>query len=443
MANRDLTKEQEAVNLFIQNQGKKPISSEDWKQIHTMAYGSDLPAELNSLPMYSTPTVENTVPITNAKALNYMGSDISDTALSQAKTEASSYNTSNFLDKVKTRLQEKFKPESETLGLGTFASGLGALDPTGVNLGMQEQSNKFIRNGNLALKALSTANDIYSEQATLAINNLNYLTGLRSDYDTKQKETENELKNLALSIAEQGQNVPQEILDLLPKDQQAVFAGLGKIYKNAIEEERSYAESLTENKNNSVIGNKIYNDQPDNIINSTAKNIADAIKQVESNGNYKASGGSGEYGAYQFMPATWESWKNQYLKEVYGTSNMSFGMTPENQDAIAIWKINKLLKQGYTPEEIALIWNHGSAERVKGINSYGVAYDSGAYADKVIGALSQIMPKEVESVIKFTQTEQNKLAQANLINAPLQEQLDYLYGKKTNTSKSLTDDWES
>ena len=111
--------------------------------------------------------------------------------------------------------------------------------------------------------------------------------------------------------------------------------------------------------------------------------IANAIKKVESSGNYQAKGGSGENGAYQFMPATWKEWAGKYL------GNPNAPMTQQNQDKVATSKINDLLNQGYGPKEIALIWNGGQPKEKKGVNKYGVAYDSGAYANKVLKALNQ------------------------------------------------------
>lgn len=116
-------------------------------------------------------------------------------------------------------------------------------------------------------------------------------------------------------------------------------------------------------------------------INGSVQQIASAIKKVESNGNYQAKGASGEFGAYQFMPATWSGWAKQYL------GNANAPMTQENQDKVAHAKINDLLSQGYDAKQIALIWNGGTPVEKKGVNSKGVAYDSGAYARKVLNAL--------------------------------------------------------
>lgn len=115
--------------------------------------------------------------------------------------------------------------------------------------------------------------------------------------------------------------------------------------------------------------------------NGSAQQIAAAIKKVESNGNYNAKGASGENGAYQFMPATWAGWAKQYL------GNANAPMTPANQDKVANAKIQSLLDQGYNAQQIALIWNGGTPVVKKGVNSKGVAYDSGSYANKVLNAL--------------------------------------------------------
>jgi len=112
-----------------------------------------------------------------------------------------------------------------------------------------------------------------------------------------------------------------------------------------------------------------------------ASSIASAIKKVESSGNYQARGGSGEFGAYQFMPNTWREWAGKYA------GNPNLKPTPENQDFIANAKISELIKKGHTPQQIALIWNGGEPKIKKGVNKYGVAYDSGAYANKVLKEL--------------------------------------------------------
>ncbi len=117
-------------------------------------------------------------------------------------------------------------------------------------------------------------------------------------------------------------------------------------------------------------------------VSTNAQSIANAIRTVESGGNYNAKGASGESGAYQFMPSTWKGWAGKYL------GNANAPMTKANQDKVALAKINDLLKQGYNAQQIALIWNGGSPTIKKGTNSFGVKYDTGAYAQKVLKQLA-------------------------------------------------------
>jgi hypothetical protein len=120
--------------------------------------------------------------------------------------------------------------------------------------------------------------------------------------------------------------------------------------------------------------------------------IAEAIKSVESGGNYEAQGGSGEFGAYQFMPETWADWSSQYADEVLKQSTAELEPTPENQDAVAKWKIQQLVNQGYTPQQVASIWNSGSPEweGKTGTNQYGINYDVPNYVRKVTNALQNM-----------------------------------------------------
>ncbi len=108
--------------------------------------------------------------------------------------------------------------------------------------------------------------------------------------------------------------------------------------------------------------------------------LALAIRQVESGGNYQAKGGSGEYGAYQYMPATWKSTAKQYL----GDENAE--MTIRNQNIATAKKLNDLLDRGYSPEQVASIWNSGQPtwEGKVGVNKYGQKYNVPAYVNKVM-----------------------------------------------------------
>jgi len=110
--------------------------------------------------------------------------------------------------------------------------------------------------------------------------------------------------------------------------------------------------------------------------------IISAIKEKESEGNYEIRGGSGEIGAYQFMPSTWKSTSLKYLgKEVEPT--------PENQDLLAKLSVEDLISQGYSDKEIALIWNGGTPIIKKGVNKYGVAYDTEKYANELLALIEE------------------------------------------------------
>ncbi len=137
-------------------------------------------------------------------------------------------------------------------------------------------------------------------------------------------------------------------------------------------------------------------DENGNIVKDTSSSsvddIANAIKQVESGGNYNARGKSGEYGAYQFMPGTWASWSSEYAKANGAKADIELNPSPENQDAVARFKISQWQAQGLTPEQIAAKWNNGSEvgwEKKRDTNSKGVKYDVPAYVKKVLNVLGK------------------------------------------------------
>lgn len=126
------------------------------------------------------------------------------------------------------------------------------------------------------------------------------------------------------------------------------------------------------------------------VTSASADEIADAIKQVESGGDYNAKGASGESGAYQFMPDTWNSWSREYAKSVGISDKAKILQSQEMQDAVAKFKIQQWLDNGLSPQQIAAKWNSGSEigwENKKGVNKQGVAYDVPAYVNKVNNAL--------------------------------------------------------
>lgn len=113
-------------------------------------------------------------------------------------------------------------------------------------------------------------------------------------------------------------------------------------------------------------------------VDPTAATLTKAIRQVETGGDYNASGKSGEHGAYQWLPGNFEASAKQY-----GLDPSDF--SPVNQDKVAYHHVSDLLKQGYTQSQVASIWNSGSPnwEGKVGVNKEGVQYDVPAYVDKV------------------------------------------------------------
>jgi len=117
----------------------------------------------------------------------------------------------------------------------------------------------------------------------------------------------------------------------------------------------------------------------------TIKNLVSAIGRAETGDNkgkaYGMRGKSGEIGRYQFMPDTWKQW----AKESLGDENAE--MSVENQNKVAYNKVKEWKDKGLSPAQIASKWNSGGEnkykENHKGVNKYGVAYDTPAYALKV------------------------------------------------------------
>lgn len=115
------------------------------------------------------------------------------------------------------------------------------------------------------------------------------------------------------------------------------------------------------------------------MISPGSREIASAIEKIESKGGvYCGRGRSGESGCYQFMPETWK----RYAKEI-------IGYVPEqnlvNEKYVVLRKVEKWKRQGYSPKEIALLWNQGNAGACdRGINQQGVHYDSCDYKQKIV-----------------------------------------------------------
>ena len=122
-------------------------------------------------------------------------------------------------------------------------------------------------------------------------------------------------------------------------------------------------------------------------------NLAKAIRQTESGGDFSVKGKSGEYGAYQFTPNTWNSQASKY-----GINTTLDKATPEQQNAVAYNQIKEWKDAGHNVAQIASMWNAGQGEPnaytgtfsngkpSTGVNSYGVKYSVPDYAYSVANA---------------------------------------------------------
>lgn len=121
-------------------------------------------------------------------------------------------------------------------------------------------------------------------------------------------------------------------------------------------------------------------------------NLAKAIRQTESGGNPKATGKSGEFGAYQFTEPTWNA-----AAPKFGINVPLQQSTLEQQNEVAYRLIKQWKDQGYNPGQIASMWNAGGDNpdayldpNFKGTNQHGAQFDVPAYAKSVATAYQTI-----------------------------------------------------
>lgn len=147
----------------------------------------------------------------------------------------------------------------------------------------------------------------------------------------------------------------------------------------------------------------------DTTLDPKAYALTKSLRHAETEGEadpYNARGKSGEFGAYQFMPDTYKAYARKYI----GDENAP--PTVENQNKIAYSFVKEKKDQGYSPAQIASMWNAGEGrpnaykEGHSGVNSLGVSYDTPGYAKKVsnyyrqfsgnVGAaVSQVAPEKL------------------------------------------------
>lgn len=110
-----------------------------------------------------------------------------------------------------------------------------------------------------------------------------------------------------------------------------------------------------------------------------ASAIADAIFAVEGR---CTPGQSGEYGCYQYLPRTWVAYSTDVAGKV-------LPQTETNERLITVGKIREWLAAGFSDRDIFLMWNQGAPGPAcyKGVNQWGVAYDSCEYARRALAIL--------------------------------------------------------
>lgn len=168
----------------------------------------------------------------------------------------------------------------------------------------------------------------------------------------------------------------------------------------------------------------------------TVLNVTKAIRQVESNGNFQAQGKSGEYGAYQFMPDTWNASSSKYL----GQSVPLNQATPQQQNEVAYKQIAEWKNKGYNVGQIASMWNAGEGkpnaylDNNTGVNAQGVAFNTPDYAKKVATAYQQFKSQgQPEVVQEQTQPSSTSNPDTGFLGT---NPNDSLYGKVLDNSIS-------
>lgn len=137
--------------------------------------------------------------------------------------------------------------------------------------------------------------------------------------------------------------------------------------------------------------------------------LTKAIRKVESGGNFGARGGSGEFGGYQYTPDTWAG-----VAPKYGINVSLEQATPQQQNEVTYKRIKEWKDKGHNVGQIASMWNAGEGrpnaykENWRGVNSYGVVYDTPAYAKKVAQAYQSMKPQTVQAATTTPEPAQEK-----------------------------------
>lgn len=141
--------------------------------------------------------------------------------------------------------------------------------------------------------------------------------------------------------------------------------------------------------------------------------LAQSIRQVESGGNFEATGKSGEHGAYQFMPDTWNA-----TAPKYGVNVPLNQATPAQQNEVAYKQLAdwSAAHPDWNVGNFASAWNAGPGkpnaylQGNAGTNSQGVQYDTAAYAQKVAETYQSLKAQNPNLAQPSIQAAPNQLA---------------------------------
>lgn len=387
---RSLPAEQNAISVFQKQTGKLPSAPQEWAQVHRIAYPTELPNELKSTtaasfyqsvgsgaqpvsPAAPTVTTPQARPVDTSGRipLQQLQQDVQ-TTRQQASNMIGQANPA--MQVLQDALKAKTQSAQANIGESDLFKKAGLTGMPVLNQSLAQTGQELNDAKTYFQNTITKMAGLYKSQADQA--KFNYDAAV----DAYNVESER-LQKLAETAA-----AHKRELEIIARKHE-----LDMELENFRRSTPTFSESmdLYEQGLETAPGGG-FQTRVDTS-GASAVDIANAIKKVESGGNYNAKGGSGEFGAYQFMPATWDGWAKQYAAE--NNIKASIAPTPANQDKVAQWKIGKLLDQGYNAQQIASIWNSGQPtwEGKTGINKYGVKYDVPGYVNKVSGALKQVM----------------------------------------------------
>jgi hypothetical protein len=133
---------------------------------------------------------------------------------------------------------------------------------------------------------------------------------------------------LALAVAACGQQTPTATV--------AVFAPAAHETRQGVLAEQRDATRTEERASRSRTSERAVQPAPPRIPPGTRSGIWSCIRFHESGGNYRRNSGNGYYGAYQFLPATWNTAARGagYPQYANGRADLA---PPTVQDAAAVW----------------------------------------------------------------------------------------------------------